>query len=84
MGMPYYELASSDTNTVEIPDSNGTTLTITTNNGRVAWMYTRSDGVTLTCYLENLASSTKLTDDLIIDGTTVTFLDLNYNDWTIQ
>lgn len=32
-GMKYSDLAFADTNTVEIPDSNGNTLTITLYNG---------------------------------------------------
>ncbi len=82
-GMKYSDLAFADTNTVEIPDSNGNTLTITLYNGYPAYTITTASGKSLTIYMQvgDTYVSTELKEGMTINSGT-SFADLNYSDWT--
>lgn len=84
LGMKYSDLAFADTNTVEIPDSNGNTLTITLYDGYPAYKITTASGKFLTVYTPagDTYVSTELKEGMtILTGTA--FADLDYNDWTL-
>ena len=84
-GMKYSDLAFADTNTVEIPDSNGNTLTILLYNGYPAYKITTSAGKSLTIFASDGGAyvSTVLTDGMTVDfGSNYTMNDYIYSDWT--
>ena len=84
-GMRYFDLAYSDNNTVEIPGSNGNTLTVALHSGNVAWKCTTATGNTATFYV---ATNDVGSGIWLIDGMTITMLtsamdNFDLNKWTI-
>jgi hypothetical protein len=85
VGMKYSDLAFADTNTMEIPGSNGNTLSILLYNGCPAYKITTSAGKSLTILASDGGAyvSTVLTDGMTVDfGSSYGMDDYDFSDWT--